>query len=231
MLRRHFRRGSPASNDDRVETYLIVGLGNPGRRYQGTRHNVGFMVVDRICNALPGGTAKSRFQADYYETRDGDKRVVLAKPQTFMNESGIAVGQLVRWYKIPNDRVLVIYDDLELPFGALRLRASGSAGGHNGMSSVISHLRSEQFPRLRVGIDRPRSGSTVPYVLSAFSASEQRELPRVLDSAADAARSWLRDGITAAMNTHNQRSAGGKETKAGKDTLPDAAGVQDPGDL
>jgi PTH1 family peptidyl-tRNA hydrolase len=187
------------------EVYLIVGLGNPGRRYQGTRHNLGFMTVDRIYDRLPRGSARSRFQADYVETRDGDRRVVLIKPQTFMNESGAAVGQLARWFKVPTDGLLVIYDELDLPFGQIRLRASGSDGGHNGVASVIQHLRTQEFARLRIGISRPRTGSTVPYVLSPFSPSEQHELSGVIDRAADAALAWLRIGITAAMNEHNRR--------------------------
>ena len=209
---RHNRRGPepPPAEDG---TYLIVGLGNPGRRYQGTRHNAGFMVVDRLADRLPHTAARSRLQADYVEARDVDTRVVLVKPQTFMNDSGVAVGQLARWFKVPKGRILVVYDDLDLPFGTLRLRANGSDGGHNGMTSIIQHLRSQEFPRLRVGIDRPRSGSTVPYVLSPFSQAERTALPQVIDRAADAALTWLRSGITAAMNEHNKRDS---------PTLPDA---------
>jgi PTH1 family peptidyl-tRNA hydrolase len=185
--------------------HLIVGLGNPGRRYQGTRHNAGFMVADRIYDRLPHSTTRSRFQADYVETRDDDRRVVIVKPHTFMNDSGSAVGQIQRWFKVPNDRLLVVYDELDLPFGQIRLRASGSDGGHNGVASIIQHLRTQEFPRLRIGIGRPRAGSSVHYVLSPFTPEEQCELSTVIDRAADAALSWLRDGITAAMNEHNRR--------------------------
>jgi PTH1 family peptidyl-tRNA hydrolase len=111
----------------------------------------------------------------------------------------------VRWFKVSNDQLLVVYDELDLPFGQIRLRASGSDGGHNGVASIIQHLHSQEFPRLRIGIGRPRQGSTVPYVLSPFTPQEQRELSRVIDRAADAACSWLRDGITSAMNEHNRR--------------------------
>ena len=202
-LRRENRRGGSPEGGD---TFLIVGLGNPGSRYRNTRHNAGFMVVDRLHARLPGGTSRSRFQAEFVETRDDDRKVVLVKPQTFMNESGVAVGQLARWFKVPRDRLLVIYDELDLPFGTIRLRGDGSAGGHNGMKSIISHLRSQEFSRLRVGIGRPPAGSTVPYVLAPFSPIEQRELPNIIDSASDAALAWLRDGVVSAMNEYNRKS-------------------------
>lgn len=201
--------------------YLIVGLGNPGRRYHNTRHNAGFMVVDRLHQMLPGGTSRSRFQAEYIETRDRDTKIVLAKPQTFMNESGVAVGQLARWFKVPRDRVLIIYDELDLPFGTIRLRGDGSAGGHNGMKSIISHLRSQEFARLRVGIGRPPVGATVPYVLSAFSSSERVELPTAIDLAAEAALAWLRDGIVSAMNEYNRRGASDSPASAGRPVVSD----------
>ena len=206
-LRKNRRDGSP---DGDGEIYLIVGLGNPGRRYERTRHNAGFMTVDRLYDILPSGTARSRFQAELIETRDGDKRVILAKPQTYMNDSGIAVSQIARWYKVSRDRLLVIYDELDLPFGSIRLRANGSAGGHNGVSSVIQHLHSQDFARLRVGIGRPRSGSTVPYVLSQFFSDEQKALPEIIDRASSAALLWLREGITVAMNEHNRRVNSGE---------------------
>jgi PTH1 family peptidyl-tRNA hydrolase len=188
-------------------TYLIVGLGNPGRRYQHTRHNVGFMVIERLARRLPRGTERSRFQAQFVETRDGDARVVLARPQTYMNDSGVAVAQLMRWHKVTREQVLLVYDELDLPFGAIRLRAEGSAGGHNGMKSVIAHLHSQAFPRLRVGIGRPPTGATVPYVLSSFSDAERRGLDAILERAADAALSWRREGIVAAMNDYNRLDA------------------------
>ena len=214
-LRKSKRDGSPDSDG---EIYLIVGLGNPGRRYERTRHNAGFMTVERLHDIFPLGTARSRFQAEMVETRDGDKRVVLAKPQTFMNESGIAVAQIARWYKVPRDRLLVIYDELDLPFGTIRLRANGSAGGHNGIKSVIQHLHTQDFARLRIGISRPPAGSTVPYVLAQFSSEEQRKLREIIDRSAEAAMLWLREGTTAAMNEFNRRP---EYNQAGV-TLPDA---------
>lgn len=207
---RLFRRGQEnrgAVREGDGDVWLVVGLGNPGRRYEGTRHNAGFMAVERLQRRLPEGTSRARFQAHIVETRDGDSRVVLAQPQTFMNESGIAVAQLVRWYKVPLDRLLVVYDDLDLPLGTIRLRADGSDGGHNGIASIIRSLKTNTFPRLRIGISRPASGPTVPYVLSRFNATERRELEDILDRTSDAILVWIREGLVSAMNQFNQKAA------------------------
>jgi PTH1 family peptidyl-tRNA hydrolase len=189
-------------------SFLIVGLGNPGRRYHATRHNAGFMALEQLARRLPAGSARTRLQAEILETHDGTVRLVLAKPQTFMNDSGLAVGQLLRWYKTPRDRLLIIYDELDLPFGTLRVRGDGSAGGHNGMKSIIQQLGSQDFARLRIGIGRPSAGATVPYVLSAFNDAERRQLEPILDRAADAALAWRRNGVIAAMNEYNRRDEG-----------------------
>ena len=221
---RRCRRGAqddPLSQNVDVEVnegsapWLIVGLGNPGRRYQATRHNAGFMAVEALARRLPPGTARGRMQAQVLETRDGEARVVLARPQTFMNDSGQAVSQLMRWHKCPLERLLVIYDELDLPFGVLRLRADGSAGGHNGMKSIIQQLGTQQFARLRIGISRPGASPAVPYVLSPFNADERRELPDLLEHAADVAIAWRRDGVTAAMNEHNRRDSPDSQQGAG----------------
>lgn len=192
---------------ERGDVWLVVGLGNPGHRYQSTRHNAGFMVLDRLAERFPGGTGRSRFQSEIRETHYEGRRLVLARPQTFMNESGVAVAQLARWYKVPLDRLLVVYDDLDIPFGAIRMRGDGSAGGHNGVASVIQHVRSPDFPRLRVGISRPSNGPTIPYVLAPFSTGEQRQLGEILDLAVDAVVVWLREGIVPAMNQFNRRAS------------------------
>lgn len=206
---RLFRRGQEnrgAVREGDGDVWLVVGLGNPGRRYEGTRHNAGFMAVERLQRRLPEGTSRARFQAHIVETRDGNSRVVLAQPQTFMNESGIAVAQLVHWYKVPLDRLLVVYDDLDLPLGTIRLRADGSDGGHNGIASIIRSLKTNTFPRLRIGISRPASGPTVPYVLSRFNATERRELEDILDRTSDAILVWIREGLVSAMNQFNQKA-------------------------
>jgi PTH1 family peptidyl-tRNA hydrolase len=217
--RRIARRGVSADERTAADVsgsappFLIVGLGNPGRRYHATRHNAGFMVIEQLARRLPAGSARARLQAEILETHDGDVRVVLAKPQTFMNDSGLAVSQLLRWYKVPRDRLLVVYDELDLPFGSLRVRGDGSAGGHNGMKSIIQQLGSQDFARLRIGIGRPSAGANVPYVLSAFNDAERRQLDAVLERAADAALMWRRHGIIAAMNEYNRRDDGDDTAK------------------
>lgn len=196
-------RNSPP--EDRA-TVLIVGLGNPGKRYAETRHNLGFVVVDELARRLPAGNRRERFQAEYLELERAGQRLIVAKPLTYMNNSGQAVAQLMRWYKIPSRRLLVIYDELDLAFGRIRLRASGSAAGHNGIASVIRSLGTDEFARLRVGVGRPASGSTIDYVLSRFTSTERAELPELIALSADTALAWLDDGIERAMNEYNRRT-------------------------
>ncbi len=183
---------------------LIVGLGNPGRDYTGNRHNVGFMTADRWAAAHALAFNKIQHHAIIALGRNGERRVIVAKPQTYMNESGRAVGALLRFYKIPVERLLVIFDDLDLPFGAIRLRADGGAGGHNGMRSIIQHLGGNQFARLRMGIGRP-PGRMDPaaFVLQDFNRDEVAELDSLLDRAGQAIDTFLTAGITAAMNQFN----------------------------
>ncbi len=180
----------------------IVGLGNPGNQYAGTRHNIGFMVVDKLASEFGAGTPKARFKSLVTEVTIGSEKVVLLKPQTYMNLSGDAVRLMGSWYKLYADEILIVLDELDLPFGTLRLRERGSAGGHNGLSSVIQQLGTNEFPRLRVGIGRGRSSATAQ-VLSKFSSDEQRELPFVIADAADAATLWVREGAVTAMNKIN----------------------------
>jgi PTH1 family peptidyl-tRNA hydrolase len=180
----------------------IVGLGNPGNQYAGTRHNIGFMVVDRLAATHNAPAPKSRFKSLVTEVTIGTEKVVLLKPQTYMNLSGDAVRLMGSWYKLYADEILIVLDELDLPFGTLRLRERGSAGGHNGLSSVIQQLSTNEFPRLRVGIGRGRSSATTQ-VLSKFSAEEQQVLPDVIENAADACELWLREGAVSAMNTVN----------------------------
>lgn len=189
------------------DTWLIAGLGNPGRRYARTRHNIGFMVVDEISRRLSGSVRLRRFDAEILESSTTLGRLVLVKPQTFMNVSGNAVAPALRWYRVPMDRLLVIYDDLDLPFGRIRLRPSGSSGGHNGVESIIGALRTEQFPRLRLGIGRNGRPNAIGHVLSRFSRHEEKQLSAYVTRAADAAICWHFDGIDAAMNEFNRRIA------------------------
>lgn len=192
--------------------YLIVGLGNPGREYQESRHNIGFLLLSRLAERL--GVSFSRLQSKALVTdgRYQDHKIILAKPQTFMNLSGQAVGPLVNFYKIPLENLLVVYDEVDLPFGTLRLRPSGGSGGHNGMKSLITRLGTEGFPRLRLGVSRPPGRmEAAAYVLQDFSSEEAALLPEILDLAGDAALTFITQGIEAAMNRYNGDVLDGEE--------------------
>lgn len=181
---------------------VVVGLGNPGRQYAQTRHNLGFFVVDEMAKRTSAPMSRKRMNAEISETRFGDDRLVLAMPQTYMNDSGVAVREIMRWYKVDPEDILIVVDDLDLRFGQVRLRARGSAGGHNGLKSIFKEIGTQEVPRLRVGIGR--SGSqAVAHVLSRFSPEEQEALPAIVDEAADAAELWLSKGILEAMNLIN----------------------------
>ncbi len=163
---------------------LLVGLGNPGQKYQRTRHNVGFMVIDELVRHFRLRKYHERCLSHIYKVKVGGREIVLAKPQTFMNNSGRAVENLLEEFSLEPSQMLVIYDDLDLPLGSMRLRLKGGSGGHRGMESIISAVGTESFPRLRIGIGRPKSkGDVVDYVLSPFGKEEQELLSRVLDKA------------------------------------------------
>jgi PTH1 family peptidyl-tRNA hydrolase len=193
-----------------VDKYLIVGLGNPGRQYQSNRHNVGFQVVDHL--AARHGLVSWKLQSKAFVAagRIAGQSVILAKPQSFMNLSGGPVSSLCRFYKVEIARLLVIFDDLDLPIGTLRLRPSGGSGGHNGMKSIIERLGSEDFPRLRIGIDRP-PGRMEPaaYVLQNFGPEQLSSVQETYDRAANAIECWLADGVTLAMSRFNGPIAAG----------------------
>lgn len=182
---------------------LIVGLGNPGLKYARNRHNVGFMVLSHLAHAERVEFNRQRFNAQLAEVTLGGERVLLLKPQTYMNASGSAVGKLAAFYRVPRTQVMVVYDDLDLPLGKLRLRANGSSGGHHGMESIINTLGGSDIPRLRVGIGRPDPKQDVGHVLGNFSEEEQSVLDDVLDRAEQALRVWVTDGIVRAMNLFN----------------------------
>lgn len=182
---------------------IIAGLGNPGDRYRGTRHNIGFMVADRIVERLSCDNAEAKFSGLIHDCRTEAGRLMVLKPLTFMNLSGRSVAAAARWFNTELDDVLVIYDDLDLPFGEIRLRTKGSPAGHNGLSSVIAELDSQEVPRLRVGIGRPSAGNSTSYVLSRFNPEEESELPHILNHASDAAIHWLTHGIDDAMGKFN----------------------------
>jgi peptidyl-tRNA hydrolase, PTH1 family len=182
---------------------LVVGLGNPGTKYRGTRHNIGFDVVDRLAQAGPDVRFSRQFDGLLGEIEIDFRRVLLLKPETFMNLSGRAVGQAVRFYKLPLEDVLVICDDLSLPVGKLRLRPGGSDGGHKGLRDIASHLGTDQFSRLRIGIGEHGDVDAVDYVLTRFRSAE---LPIIEDAsilATQAVAVWVTQGIDAAMNRFN----------------------------
>ncbi len=185
--------------------WLIVGLGNPGETYARTRHNIGFRVVTELADRHRLEFTHKRANARVAEGEIAGQRVALALPQTYMNFSGQAVVGLRQWYKIdPATELLVVYDDVDLPFGALRLRERGSAGTHNGMRSIVTLLGSQVFPRLRIGIDRPPAAwNLAAYVLARFTPEEEAQLPDVIRRAADALELVLQEGVVAAMNRIN----------------------------
>ncbi|HEX4207329.1 MAG TPA: aminoacyl-tRNA hydrolase [Ktedonobacteraceae bacterium] len=183
---------------------LLVGLGNPGSQYTQTRHNVGFRCVDKLATQCSWKWERHG-RAMIAPGMLGTEKVVLVKPLTFMNNSGEAVGELVRWYKLQPEDVLVIYDDLDLPVGKIRLRANGSAGGHNGVDSIIHHLHTQQFPRLRIGIGRPaqRRADTIHYVLGVPSTDERIQLTTSEDRVIEMLATIVGQDINAAMNLVN----------------------------
>jgi PTH1 family peptidyl-tRNA hydrolase len=183
-------------------TRLVIGLGNPGSRYANTRHNAGFFVVDELARRYNAPESRKRFKGEVSEARRGSSRVILVQPQTYMNDSGITVREVVQWYKPDLSQVLIVVDDLDIPFGELRLRQRGSAGGHNGLKSIIGTMGTQDFARLRVGIGRGRS-ATVSHVLSRFAPDEEAVLPELLAKAADVVELWMDRGVIEAMNVAN----------------------------
>ena len=185
---------------------LIVGLGNPGSEYENTRHNAGFMVVDELARRHAGGAvARGKFHAATLECMIGHEKVLLAKPTTFMNRSGLTVGEAVRFYKLsPAEDMLIVVDDLNLPLGSLRLRPKGGDGGHNGLADVARAVGGEAYPRLRFGVDAgPRGASQVGYVLGRFTQEQAEALQPALQRAADAVECWVASGTNEAMNRFN----------------------------
>lgn len=178
---------------------MVVGLGNPGAEYAATRHNVGFMVLDEVARRCDVTTWKKKDAA--LQATDSRRRVVFVKPLSFMNLSGTPVRLISSWYRTPPQGVLAISDDMDLPFGRLRMRAAGGHGGHNGLRSIIATI-GDGFPRLRVGVGRPEFDS-IDHVLSAFNDAERRALPKIVDAAVAGALLWLDDGLETAMRYVN----------------------------
>ncbi|MCP4727989.1 MAG: aminoacyl-tRNA hydrolase [bacterium] len=185
--------------------YSIVGLGNPEQRYSLTRHNIGFQILDTYADSSNAGFKKGK--GEYLEAKAAiyDQKVLLAKPQTYMNRSGLAVSHLIRYYKIPLENLLVVLDDLDLPYGTFRFREKGSDGGNKGLRSIIEQLGTQEFNRLRIGIrNRDTIRNPSSYVLSNFNRKEQKVLDQIHDTAVSALNSWLTAGIKPAMNEFNK---------------------------
>ena len=194
------------------EIKLVIGLGNPGQKYEQTRHNMGFLVLDRLAQ-LYGAQMANHLKWRAHVAKVPGLGTILMKPQTFMNESGQSVGAALRFYKWQPEQVLVVYDDVALPFGSLRFRKAGSAGGHNGIKSIISHLNSDRFPRLKIGIgesavegEKNTGGNSLTgHVLGKFSPDEQNQLENTLATAAEAVQLSLIEGIEHAANVFNTK--------------------------
>lgn len=199
------RRQAPVQEDSApAVSFLIVGLGNPGREYQGSRHNAGFMVVDRLAERLGVKFTRLESKALVVKGNYQGQRLLLAKPQTYMNLSGQAVRALVGFYKIPLNHLLVSYDDVDLPLGALRIRPGGGSAGQKGMASIIESLGAQDFPRMRIGIGRPPGRmDAADYVLQNFSVAEKEVLDATLERAVDAILVFVTKGLDAAMNQFN----------------------------
>ena len=189
--------------------YLIVGLGNPGKKYELTRHNMGFLTVERLAEKEGIRISKAKFKSLIGEGNIGGEKVVLLKPQTYMNLSGEAVREAAAYYKVDHDKLMVIYDDIDIPLGSLRIRKSGSAGTHNGMKSVIYQLGFDDFPRMRIGIgDRDKANDNekkdlISHVIGKISEEEKVILRETIDSGVEALKAYITDGIDLAMNRFN----------------------------
>ena len=182
---------------------LVVGLGNPGSRYASTRHNVGYAVVDLLANSPKAGRFQSRFQAQVAELVENTDKLLLAKPETFMNLSGQCVRQIQDYYQLPLEDLLVVCDDVNLPLGKLRVRARGSHGGHNGLRDIQNHLGTAQYARLRIGVGGPEGGELVDHVLGRFSRSERVVIDLAVHAAAQAVLVWAVHGTQVCMNQYN----------------------------
>lgn len=185
---------------------LLVGLGNPGRDYEGTRHNIGFMVIDAIADGVSHTPWREDYKAEICSCTIEGEKVLLVKPQTYMNLSGESVGPLMRYYKLSPEDVFVIYDDMDLPVGKLRIRQNGSAGGHNGIKSIISHLGTDAFPHFRFGIGRPLPEWTVvDHVLARFPEEQQSSVQKGVKDMVKAVLGCVEVGLDKGMNLYNPK--------------------------
>ena len=199
-----FGRSRSDGSDSR---WIVVGLGNPGSQYEKTRHNAGVFVVEELLRRNGVSFKRHKSGCVVAEAGYGDKRIVLARPMSYMNESGRPLRELVRWYKATPERLVVVHDEIDIPFGTVRIKFGGGTAGHNGLKSVGSHLGTKDFARVRVGVSRPRGNKeAADYVLSEFSAGERKQLDEIVSRAADAAERVTEVGIERAMNEVNTRT-------------------------
>lgn len=200
---------------------MIVGLGNPGNEYAGTRHNVGWMLVDALAEHLGINEWRSREKGMVAEGRIGSEKILLVKPLTYMNNSGECVGPLMRWYKLEPEDITAAHDDMDIPVGTIRIRKKGSAGGHNGIKSLLSHIGSENFGRLRIGIGRPQPGwSVINHVLAKFNDQEQKEIGDAIKQLIPAVECMVLEGPDMAMNKFNPKKVK-KAKKTGEEKAHD----------
>ncbi|HEX2050580.1 MAG TPA: aminoacyl-tRNA hydrolase [Actinomycetota bacterium] len=199
-----WRRSGASASGDR---WIVVGLGNPGERYADTRHNAGARVVDVLLERAGASLKRHKSGCLVAEVALAGERAVLARPVSYMNDSGGPVRALASWYKAPSERVVVVHDEIDLPFGAVRVKAGGGTAGHRGLDSIVAHLGTKDFVRVRVGVGRPRGArDAVDHVLAGFSSSERKELPDLLERSADAVERILEAGAERAMNEFNTRA-------------------------
>lgn len=188
---------------------IICGLGNPGRQYEGNRHNIGFLVVEALAARWKADFTMSKWEARLAQARFAGDTVLLIEPQTFMNVSGVSLGQAARFYKVPAADVLVVHDELDMPFGKLALKSGGGSGGHNGLNSIRESWGEETYGRLRFGIDKPAGPNAkdrvVGHVLGDFSKEERAALPDLITKACEGCEVWARDGMQKAMNAFNRK--------------------------
>ena len=192
--------------DDGSRNLLAVfGLGNPGKKHQGTRHNVGFEVIDRLAQEYGVTVSRRRFSALIGEAQSEAGKLLLVKPQTYMNDSGLAVQAVVAWHELAVEQTLVVCDDLDLELGSIRIRRAGSSGGHRGLLSIAAALGTSRFPRLRIGIGRPEPQDAIDYVLDPFARTQRKVMADAFERAAEAVQSWAAEGIEHCMNKFNRK--------------------------
>lgn len=199
-----------------MKTFLIVGLGNPGKKYEKTRHNVGFMAIDRIADLLHTSVNTLKWQALIGETRFQNNKVILVKPQTYMNSSGESVREILNFYKLDPKDLLILCDDIDISFASIRIKQKGSAGSHNGLKSIVLQIGSKDFPRIKIAVGKkPAKMDLADFVLSKFSSVEEKIIEEEIEAASQAALDFLEKGVDEAMNTWNSWLAPSYEEKNG----------------